>query len=768
MRNAVSRLRSLLRSFIAVAGCSAGFSCLAADAPAGAATAGRPQVVPLSAPQLWQRAEFRVSGAPTAANNFDPEQIRLDATFTAPSGKVFVVPGFWFQDYTRTMVEGAEHLAPAGSPEWRIRFTPTEPGDHTLSLAIETAGAAAGAPVVTHFKVPAAAPRGQQGWVRNAADLRSFETSDGKRLRLIGENVCWAHARGTYDYDQWFAGMQRAGENFARLWFAPWMMRFEHAPGTLNRYDQPSAWQLDHIFELAEKNGIYLLIAFDHHGMFFVDDAGWGGSNNFWRSSNPYSAELGGPCAGPNDFFTDATARDLYRKRLRYLVARYGYSPRLLSWQFFNEIDNAYAPRGRLNGPDVVAWHREMGQWLRAHDPFQHLISTSLTGSSDRPEFWTLPEMDFAVYHSYGEPAPARWVASVADSFVQRYQKPAMIGEFGTSARDWNMPADPHLRGFRQGLWGGVLGGSVGTSMSWWWEDIHTDNAYPIYAAMKKILARAGWPEGAWTPIAGVGPGAPPADVGEAVANGEPFNAALVLNPNRRLALPGGIAVASPLAARRASELLSNYLHGSSNPQLQRPMRLAAQFAGDARLVLRVNSVAANAELVVRLDGTEALRAALADVDGKAVVSGELDKEFTVAIPAGRHELEISHNGSDWVYLDAVRLERVRPAAFAGGWEFAPEVVGLRDAGKAVLYVTSPEVVFPAGALRFNPAVRTGDTVRLREWPAGRFRAQWYDPLTGGRVGTTEATTGEGVLVVPVPAFSDDVVGVVGAAGASG
>jgi len=82
---------------------------------------------------------------------------------------------------------------------------------------------------------------------------------------------------------------------------------------------------------------------------------GLGGSNNFWKT-NPYNELNGGPCAKPNDFFTNAKARAIYQKRLRYFVARYGYSPHLLAWQFFNEIDNVFGP---LNGNDVVAWHQE-------------------------------------------------------------------------------------------------------------------------------------------------------------------------------------------------------------------------------------------------------------------------------------------------------------------------------------------------------------------------------------------------------------------------
>ena len=56
---------------------------------------------------------------------------------------------------------------------------------------------------------------------------------------------------------------------------------------------------------------------------------------------------------------------------------------------------------------NVAAWHGAMGGWMHTNDAFGHLVTTSLTGDSDRPEIWSLPQLDFAAYHSYNETAPA-------------------------------------------------------------------------------------------------------------------------------------------------------------------------------------------------------------------------------------------------------------------------------------------------------------------------------------------------------------------------
>lgn len=48
---------------------------------------------------------------------------------------------------------------------------------------------------------------------------------------------------------------------------------------------------------------------------------------------------------------------------------------------------------------------------------------------------------------------------------------------------------------------GGALGGSVGTAMAWWWQNIDTENDYGVYTALGNILNRTGWGRGPWTNI---------------------------------------------------------------------------------------------------------------------------------------------------------------------------------------------------------------------------------------------------------------------------
>ena len=356
-------------------------------------------------------------------------------------------------------------------------------------------------------------PPSRFGYVGIATGNRYFQTGDGRALPLNGEDVAWPTSRSTYDYDNWFASMQNAGENFARIWMSPWSFGIEDAPGTLNNYALQPAWRLDYVFQLAEQDGLYIQLCLDYHGMLVTQPDYWGG-NNYW-SSNPYDITNGGPCISPNAFFTNSSAMKIYQKRLRYLVGRYGYSQNLLSWEFWNEIDGDFS---FVNSNNVVSWHGLMGGWMQTNDPYQHLLTTSFGTPGACPAMWRLPQISYAQEHSYNASSPATSLASDAQNFIQNYSKPFLIGEFGTSWQGWDYAnTDPYNRGFRQGIWGGALGGSAGTAVSWWWQNVDGENLYYVYSSLGKILNSTGWGTGQWMNI--VFRGASPNGIGLRGAN---------------------------------------------------------------------------------------------------------------------------------------------------------------------------------------------------------------------------------------------------------
>ncbi len=724
-------------------------------------------------PQVWQLAEFTLTHIPVVNNPFDTDQIEVDAVFILPSGNEFKVPAFWQQEYTRALVDGYEQLTPKGDPHWTIRYTPTETGEHRLQLISTYSGKTSKDIVSIKFLVTGSSnmlAEDRYGFVHVADDKRYFKTTDGKLLKLIGENICWDEGRRSYDFDKWMEAMAESGQNFGRLWMAPWWMGFEHSQDSLNNYPQESAWHMDYIIQKAEKLGMYLMISQDHHGMYQLVDPMWGGSNTFWDSSNPYSKTNGGPCETPNDFFTNEEAKKIYKKKLRYLVARYGYSQNLLNWQFYNEIDNAFN-RAPLNPEDVYAWHKEMADWFAENDPYDHLVTTSLTGGSDRPEIWSIKNIDYSMFHSYWDPAPARLNATVAESFIKRYNKPYMIGEFGTNAYNLNIDNDPHMRGFRQGLWGGIMGGSVGTSMSWWWEDIHRQNLYPIYKAIRTVMDEAGWEEGNWQPI-DLGQTPQPDTVADAIPDALPFNADLALTNYGRVTYSGKVAIPNKLAAKRSAEFLQTFLKpktwASGNPRLRSAdqdavdFEIEAHFASNANIALNINSVAADTQLTVLIDGEETLVQALTDTDGNKKNSNELNQTITLDIPSGKHRITLSNTGEATLQFNSIHLNRVQPSTFSNGWHYQPEVLALgNNEGSAVIYLTSQHIIYPAGSKSFNPPAVSAHNIILPNMPDGEYEITWHQTTGSSYTQKFIKESKNGILEISTPRFTEDLVATV-------
>ena len=79
-------------------------------------------------------------------------------------------------------------------------------------------------------------------------------------------------------------------------------------------------------------------------------------------------------------------------------MARWSYSPAILSWEFWNEVNIIE----KYISEDSVPWHREMARYLRELDPYDHLITTSWAGTEGDPDVDALPEMDYIQSHQYG------------------------------------------------------------------------------------------------------------------------------------------------------------------------------------------------------------------------------------------------------------------------------------------------------------------------------------------------------------------------------
>jgi hypothetical protein len=728
----------------------------------GTASAARSVTVRLltsQAPNPFDCVEFAVDieGA-TYTNPFDPEDIAVEAKFIDPKGQTLTVPAFWYAPYRRQPgSDGSIGMAPVpdGKPGFRLRFAPPTIGQWKMSVtAKDRMGAATSETLSFTVSLPEPVTLWKQGLVRRAPGSRYFQFDRGDSYFLIGENVCWSGKRGLADYDDWFGALGKAGGNFARLWMA--FSPIESKDSGLGRYDLKNAAYFDEILQLAERNGIRCMLAFGTYGEFntggFFNEGQW--------PNNPYSAANGGPVPAdkPNDFFTNETARKLYRQRLRYLVARYSAYTSLAFWEFWNEKE----------GP--AAWFSEMAKFIRAIDPHQHLITNSYP-TTGPAEVWNIPEIDLTQTHRYGDEGSIRDIAPLILRDARDHdalRKPHLMGEFGISWRGSDDKFDPKGIGtnLHNGLWSSALSGAAGGAAIWWWDSyVHPKNLYGSFKALAAFASGIDWAKRDFKPLT--------LDTPTAAGSGpETFHPA-VLSPDGAW----GVTQSEPAILRPDGELsgggLPGFLYGSDKKEMQKPMRLRVTLGKPSQLRVQVSTVSTRANLRVSVDGKQVAEFPFdASPDGPkgyestkqfpeygGIYQAIFNKVVSVPLPAGSHEVTLENTVGDWLSLGTITVENARSSRYIG-----LRTAALRDAAEeeTLFWIQDKESNWYNDRVGETPRRISGAKVILPIKKRGLYKLEWRDTRTGTIVDLNMLTFSQkspppGGVEVRVPEFTRDI-----------
>lgn len=449
---------------------------------------------------LYEKFEITFKTSVYFQNPFDPDCIAIDGYFTSPSGKLVVVPGFFYQDFyfAGQGTKGKDNLQPQGYPEWKIRFSPTETGTYKYRIvATINKGEETFSTQTMSFK---AVPGVKHGFVRvSKKDNRYFEFDDGTFFYPVGHNIRslndnrysqlfnrpLAAESGTVNFETWIVDMKNNKENFFETWMSAWWVAIEWKKGYgtyegLGRYDLRNAWKLDWIVQLAERNGIYIQLLIVNHGSVstFCDQE--------WQD-NPYNIKNGGFLNSPEEFFTNEQARLLFKKRLRYIVARWSYSPHIFSWELVNEMNLIGASRDFYKTPVLAQWYAEMGDYLSQIDPNNHMITGHYTILYDSDVF-KLPQVSIVLTNGYYEPRTGNIVDTLKNiaNFNTRFSKPHFVSEYGGN---WNAGPESLIEAdLHNGIWAGAHLPFAAIPLFWWHNFIEDKNLYYHYKALARYL----------------------------------------------------------------------------------------------------------------------------------------------------------------------------------------------------------------------------------------------------------------------------------------
>ena len=463
---------------------------------------------PTSAPLLglWEARLL----APTNSTPFDAASLGTWLEVTAPDGSAVNVTPFFAADFARSLnaSSGEEVLAPSGAPpHFAVRFAPRALGAHSFVQRFLATPPAWLEPLQGSFECVADGTIAGDGFARVDARAGAYFTLDGeKAFFLVGEDMAWAgvwpyeHGSSqfsngtgqTYAYDRWLPKLAAVGGNFIRLWIGPSLVRqptYDGELGTMlglalhgsddgsavfGEYNLKAAWRIDYIVELCRRLGVKIALVIDAQQSFCdggPSNSGW----CFWPDSI-YNVKNGGPLSDPALFFNNSATMLELRQRWSYIVARWGYSTSIFSWELANEQDDW--PAWKYSSA-VIEQQAAIARWLPTIDPNTHMVDNSFGGTRVIKGFEDLPEVAFTSVHSYDNEDFAQLVWDAVTPRVPELGKPCFVEEFGASWQGPNQHSlDPTGIGQRTGAWASLIGHAAGTAMQWWWNEVDTLNTY--------------------------------------------------------------------------------------------------------------------------------------------------------------------------------------------------------------------------------------------------------------------------------------------------
>jgi hypothetical protein len=680
--------------------------------------------------QLYSPMTFPVAVDPLSYTNpFDSEDIEVLGIFKSPSGRQLVIPGFWMQPYEDQCEQPCtvENLQPSGDPTWQIRFTPQETGDWSVSIQVRDGSNLLPARDA-QFTV---SPSDKPGFIRVGANKRYFQYTDGQTYFPIGHNLKWSwdEVGGLYAYRDWLRQLSESGGNYARLFIdEPWFIGLEWdtpAGDYRGAGAQTAAARLDAVLEAAAEYGVKLqLVLLWHQSLTVYKGTPVNPPATFPRpdinadwDNNPYNILYGGPIGGPAVFFFNDQAKELFRRRLRYIVSRWGYSPDIFAWEVIDEIDGTAEYDSQVS----AKWLNDTASYLKELDQQGHLVTVG-SAAYDALVAST-PPLDFTTTQVF-QRRPIETVSDQTTLVVDAIRRnldtnpiPNLLTSY--SLNPWYEPTedDPQGAHFQDTLWASVLSGAGGAGASDWWDTyVIPQGLQQYYAPVASFVSGIDWPN----------LNLQPTEAGLIAEDGGAYQPVRIDNFDRQFATGVVNTVVmhtiTPDGVFPSIENVSSYLYGRVyNNQLSQTQIYEVTAPINTYLEVGVRRVSpqANARLNVMVDGQSAIDLVLS-LDSKPVA-------VRVPLAAGSHEIVLDNMGDDWLELDYLEIGQLLAPARA---------LTLRDstAGIALAWLQHRDYTWDKVA---TGVTRQPVTLRyqLNQMPPGLYSAEIWDPLTGAVVG---------------------------------
>ncbi len=513
---------------------------------------------------------FILENSSDGINPYLSWEIQLKAQFEKQNSdkaweEVKTVDGFYYQEYDRVVTgnnpksdfwieKGESYNMPGKSFNFRIRASFKNTGKYRCTIeAILPTDKVIACPF--EFEVVAS---DNPGFVEVGENGRYF-TLGGETYFPVGQNVTWPDfsevcydspkasndctrpvmsdvycidrslPRAYENFEKRIEECARGGINYIRTNMVPWSWDFEYE--TVGDYTDRLniAWEMDRFFEQCKKLDIRFTFTLMHQQFYFGNPSPFWGTRFDWNEHEAFgkNQQVIGyktkfKLEEPVEFLTNEGAQKYFKEKIRYFVARYGYSTNMIIIEMGNEMNQfgiqagyeveypwgsgkkikfeEYNPYFKKEHQEAIEnWHNVMTTYIKQELKADQLTSVSYAngysgaGIGEKVQImeydrsYNLEFVDIAGYHFYPKVEPKNYTSFLGQLNDPKLPyatigKPILLNEIGEGA--FRECAPECFDGFYNS-WGVACTGIAG--MAIW----HYDSTYfPKYNLLQSFMQK--------------------------------------------------------------------------------------------------------------------------------------------------------------------------------------------------------------------------------------------------------------------------------------
>lgn len=453
-------------------------------------------------PNIDQQIENFLNGvsASNGINPYDYDKIKLKGIFSNGLNS-YERFGFYYREIAPT-TDGTWYTQSKSNKPFRVRFAPNAIGYWTMHLELSINGTV----IETYDGRFGVVDTGKPGPISIGPHNR-FQFDDGGAFFAIGQdfgppihnngpNQCGTtiQPNDLTDYVGYIDNLADQGGNFIRIpmdihsFYIEWeesKVYGSNRTANENFKRQYCAHSLDKVFDKMEARNVYSILISESCFLFQIESGYKCGdvSETEWPK-HPYSQLNDYNINQPLDIFSNTSFfNDVYKKRLFYIQARYGYSPNLSAYEVCNEIDgiekgsSSHYDSNQTTRNIIYDWAINVADYYKTLYPY-HMATISTADShyqnpnrSDNPTSNT--SFDIRSPHHYGHDNRVP-LTRFSKAYVQLYstgtaatpqctRKPVLFGEMGMTD---NTHGDKCTNvEFHNGMWASGCSGAAGAGL---------------------------------------------------------------------------------------------------------------------------------------------------------------------------------------------------------------------------------------------------------------------------------------------------------------